>query len=134
MTALAVMTVTLQAVKPTSCTTMPSRNTTDTHTGTTRVRTSAMVSRIEPTRNANPPGPKNNNRSAQPARARRPASRRARQIKCGIAKELFLGETTVKSHLARVFTKLELRDRVQAVVFAYEAGLVRSTGPRTPPP
>ena len=41
-----------------------------------------------------------------------------------IAKELFLGETTVKSHLARVFTKLELRDRVQAVVFAYETGLV----------
>jgi DNA-binding NarL/FixJ family response regulator len=41
-----------------------------------------------------------------------------------IAQELFLGEATVKSHLARVFTKLELRDRVQAVVFAYETGLV----------
>jgi DNA-binding NarL/FixJ family response regulator len=41
-----------------------------------------------------------------------------------IAQKLFLGETTVKSHLARVFTKLELRDRVQAVVFAYETGLV----------
>ena len=46
-----------------------------------------------------------------------------------IASELFLGETTVKSHLARVFIKLDLRDRVQAVVFAYEAGLVQ---PRTP--
>jgi DNA-binding NarL/FixJ family response regulator len=41
-----------------------------------------------------------------------------------IAQQLFLGETTVKSHLPRVFTKLELGDRVQAVVFAYETGLV----------
>jgi DNA-binding NarL/FixJ family response regulator len=42
-----------------------------------------------------------------------------------IAGELFLGETTVKSHLARMFAKLDLRDRVQAVVYAYEHGLVR---------
>ena len=41
-----------------------------------------------------------------------------------IAGELFLGEATVKTHLARIFTKLDLRDRVQAVVFAYESGLV----------
>jgi DNA-binding NarL/FixJ family response regulator len=46
-----------------------------------------------------------------------------------IASQLFLGETTVKSHLARVFTKLDLRDRVQAVVFAYETGLVRPGHP-----
>ena len=42
-----------------------------------------------------------------------------------IAKELFLSEATVKTHLAHVMQKLDLRDRVQAVVLAYESGLVR---------
>jgi len=42
-----------------------------------------------------------------------------------IASSLYLGETTVKTHVGRVFTKLHLRDRVQAVVLAYEAGIVR---------
>ena len=41
-----------------------------------------------------------------------------------IAKELFLSGTTVKTHVAHVLMKLKLRDRVQAVVFAYESGLV----------
>jgi DNA-binding NarL/FixJ family response regulator len=41
-----------------------------------------------------------------------------------IAEALFLGETTVKTHVGRVFLKLGVRDRVQAVVLAYEAGIV----------
>ncbi|HEX6354913.1 response regulator transcription factor [Actinophytocola sp.] len=45
-----------------------------------------------------------------------------------IAKELFLGETTVKTHVSRVLTKLGLRDRTHAVVFAYENGIVAPGG------
>jgi DNA-binding NarL/FixJ family response regulator len=41
-----------------------------------------------------------------------------------VAERLFLGETTVKTHVAHVLDKLELRDRVQAVVLAYESGLI----------
>jgi DNA-binding NarL/FixJ family response regulator len=41
-----------------------------------------------------------------------------------IARDLFVSETTVKTHVARILMKLDLRDRVQAVVFAYETGIV----------
>ena len=41
-----------------------------------------------------------------------------------IARRLVLSEATVKTHVGRILAKLELRDRVQIVVFAYETGLI----------
>jgi DNA-binding NarL/FixJ family response regulator len=41
-----------------------------------------------------------------------------------IAQRLHLGETTVKTHVGHILTKLDLRDRIQAVIAAYDAGLV----------
>ena len=45
-----------------------------------------------------------------------------------IASELVIGNATVKTHVSSVFAKLDLRDRVQAVVYAFESGLVRPGG------
>jgi DNA-binding NarL/FixJ family response regulator len=46
-----------------------------------------------------------------------------------IAAQLYLSRATVKTHVGNVFMKLDLRDRAQAVVFAYESGLVRASPP-----
>ena len=48
-----------------------------------------------------------------------------------IAEELFISELTVKSHIGRIFTKLGLRDRPAAIVYAYDHGLVRPGRPVT---
>lgn len=45
---------------------------------------------------------------------------------------LFLGEATVKTHVARILAKLRLRDRVQAFVLAYECGLIQPGSPTRP--
>jgi DNA-binding NarL/FixJ family response regulator len=45
-----------------------------------------------------------------------------------IARDMFIGDATVKSHVSAILTKLGLRDRVQAVVYAYESGVIRPGG------
>jgi DNA-binding NarL/FixJ family response regulator len=43
-----------------------------------------------------------------------------------LAAQLYVSEATIKTHVTRLLTKLDLRDRVQAVVYAYERGIIRS--------
>jgi DNA-binding NarL/FixJ family response regulator len=54
-----------------------------------------------------------------------------------IARTLVIGETTAKTHVTRILTKLQLRDRAHAVIYGYETGLVRpgeGGAPETWPP
>jgi DNA-binding CsgD family transcriptional regulator len=46
-----------------------------------------------------------------------------------LARALWISEPTVKTHITRIFRKLDLRDRAQAVVLAYETGLVKPGEP-----
>jgi DNA-binding NarL/FixJ family response regulator len=46
-----------------------------------------------------------------------------------ICEQLVISEATAKTHVARILQKLELRDRVQAVIYAYETGLVAPGSP-----
>jgi len=58
---------------------------------------------------------------------RRPAPRRA--INAEIGEQLYISETTVKTHVTHILQKLGLRDRVQAVVLAYQTGLFEVDAP-----
>jgi DNA-binding NarL/FixJ family response regulator len=51
-----------------------------------------------------------------------------------VATQLYLGEGTIKTHVSNVLAKLAVRDRMQAVVFAYESGLVEPGCSHTNPP
>ena len=56
-----------------------------------------------------------------------PTTPRRRSL-AAIAATLVISEVTVKSHIGRIFTKLDLRDRAAAIVYAFDRGLVSPAG------
>ena len=58
-----------------------------------------------------------------------PPDRRAASPTPRSARELFISDTTVKTHVTHILQKLDLRDRVQAVVLAYQTGALRGRQP-----
>jgi DNA-binding NarL/FixJ family response regulator len=79
-------------------------------------------------------------KAASPATAERLSALTAREVEVlrligrgysntEISQSLWVAETTVKTHITRVFRKLDLRDRAQAVVLAYETGLIKAGDP-----
>jgi Bacterial regulatory proteins, luxR family len=61
-----------------------------------------------------------------PLRAGSPRDDRARPSNTDIATTLFLSHATIKTHISRIFAKLDVRDRAQGVIAGYDAGLVRA--------
>jgi DNA-binding NarL/FixJ family response regulator len=95
------------------------------HTGSSLLSPSITRRMIEARADRSPPGPAPQVLASLTPREREILGLLGRGLSnAEIAEALFVSETTVKTHVGRVLMKLQLRDRVQAVIFAYESGVV----------